>query len=1533
MASAWGTNVVRISDATWDGMQETTATLGLGSGPTWDNYESAWYDQGASGLYSYDDGASWEPKRPTYTPPPVSTAGALASLENQPGSYSLTGSGFNNFNINTLTPPDAETDGLGHWWDSSVQAWRNDDGSLYDPLQSAPPPVSTQGALDYLDTFPSNRASFADYDLANQGDPALSPGFEPQYGQPWSANAAPPEAGGGGLMQGFTNALGDLAEPFTLPYQAANALADRYTGTTQGERLNSNVSGNQIADIASGGKVDLWDLPYGAGYVTDMLNPATLLTAGLGPSVPLIGSTFGGSFGARLAGEIGVGALGYAGMEAGAKYAPEVIPNYEIPQLPEQITDMPIPGLMFGDKAIDAVNYFGKDEGQALLGAGAGALAGGLAGVGVAKALTSDTATGLAKALHSGESGAMKLGSAADDAGEALAGVAAKQGLPPLAPVQSLAQAVDDAPIGFGGADAVLKLKEDTIPRPGKIGQAIADLPGGSKVLGAFDPSRDMDRTVYVASLGQQAANADLATRFAATRGEMVKLIDEAFTPAPKYVGPDVNPIKGKFIDIAENPQDYVLDSRQKSILSQIEARDVTNVQLARSQYGVDIGLKKPATGGIYVPRVNANEDLVQQGIRTEQALASPKIAKERVWETARDRMVSDPAFLPETDIHKLFTIHDNAIAKAAGDSTFTRGVGGKSRMEVIEEIRPGLKETRERAASRLKSVRNQMDTALGKENRLAAKERTTLAQQRRIEDRMAPLEARIAELEAAGEFGPELSYLSGEARELRLQLAAASRVITGTPKQPGTAARMGMTDAKIRYLMGELDTAQDDLTRLAGQYKNINIPDRSGYTLSQQTYKYHPAEITNDIAKLKQDSLGPMDKAFTVAETSRQTALGADISPVTIQGQMNVWRDPVSAVIGMAKMAKDIVSGNGTGLARLAREEPEMVSRFVQAKGRALGSHMDEFGTDKSLIARIPKVGPAFTKANDAMFDGIARLEYEAWKNTTALIKKLNPSVSDDAIDYGVANALSKSVPSLNPAERGVSGARNKLERMFATSVSFATSPPLLMKDAASAVVKLGTGKPPAIKEQVALAHLFSIAATTTTASALSAGIYAQQNGLDVEAEIRKALNPANKEFMAIKLPNGMRIPIGGPFRSFVKAVTPIDRDGNLKQPDIYGWAENRIAPLPGAGLDLLQNADFEGNTLLKGSPLERTGRGIEYILEQAFLPITAGQVPAGIRQGKGAGEIVQDVISQGSGTNAQPPSVYDARDRTLANDASFEQYRIPNTTGPLTWDNLGALGRAEYVKKYGGIDPTSENARQSADMSAELLERQTASDTARTEGTLSPEQWRRDYTDRKTERYFRNDEIWKGTDFTPGADKVLNAYYAAIDAAEGPDGKVDWEKMDAYVAGLSEGDRKWIADNTGLVKISTPATEAFDKEYRKVKDSGWFDREDETWSGIAGTLGLPYQHYDDWAKAKREQAYSTLGVTTEDQKVAYSAEVEKFVNQDPIAKAMTERSAAWRKEYAIHNPEAAFIAWKYGYWGQPPAEVRNYIRGALGK
>jgi hypothetical protein len=345
--------------------------------PYFNENVGAWDDQ--LGHFSYDGGATWGAARSyAAAPAPVSTAGAMESLGN---TYSLSGPAFDDFNIGTLTPePDIPV------WDEATQGYRDKWGNYsYDggvtwgsPRYYAPPPVSTAGALAQLPEGPTDRASFIDYEGANAGNPFDAPGFE----SPWMPPAMQDNGDGGGLWGGFKNALGNIAEVGTVPYQLANEVADRLTGSTEQERWESNVSGNQFADLVTGGRADLEDLPYGLGYATDAaLAPATWLTAGVGPSVPVLGSTFSGNVGKRLAGEIAVGAAGIKGSEMGAEYAPEVIPNFSVPNIDAEILGRDV---LLGDEAL---NFLGSDAGQSVAGGIAGGLLGGVGAYGGLKGL------------------------------------------------------------------------------------------------------------------------------------------------------------------------------------------------------------------------------------------------------------------------------------------------------------------------------------------------------------------------------------------------------------------------------------------------------------------------------------------------------------------------------------------------------------------------------------------------------------------------------------------------------------------------------------------------------------------------------------------------------------------------------------------------------------------------------------------------------------------------------------------------------------------------------------------------------------------------------------------------------------------------------------------------------------------------------------------------------------------------------------------------------------------------------------------
>lgn len=264
------------------------------------------------------------------------------------------------------TYPERISDGLGHYWDSAVQDWRNEnDGSLYNPAQSyAQPQDEYFGNFDANDaynsggvglpTFPTSpsRAQFQDFDLAPPPPPTraqfLDFDLAPPVEEPsWNELAMEGQFTGGFNPGSFFGGIGDVAQDIyasdfvqrnpmfgsditavpqtdgpglTLQNRAQTVTEDVMSGNEFTRDVTRNVFGNEI---------DPGQLPYNLDKLTDVgLAPATWLTAGLGPSVPVIGSTFGGSFGTRLLGETAVGTAGLLGSEAATSDVAESIPGF-----------------------------------------------------------------------------------------------------------------------------------------------------------------------------------------------------------------------------------------------------------------------------------------------------------------------------------------------------------------------------------------------------------------------------------------------------------------------------------------------------------------------------------------------------------------------------------------------------------------------------------------------------------------------------------------------------------------------------------------------------------------------------------------------------------------------------------------------------------------------------------------------------------------------------------------------------------------------------------------------------------------------------------------------------------------------------------------------------------------------------------------------------------------------------------------------------------------------------------------------------
>src|SRR5690606_20454010 len=133
------------------------------------------------------------------------------------------------------------------------------------------------------------------------------------------------------------------------------------------------------------------------------------------------------------------------------------------------------------------------------------------------------------------------------------------------------------------------------------------------------------------------------------------------------------------------------------------------------------------------------------------------------------------------------------------------------------------------------------------------------------------------------------------------------------------------------------------------------------------------------------------------------------------------------------------------------------------------------------------------------------------------------------------------------------------RLERLPFISSSYRYAPPLVAKDITTAAGKLAiasvkqAGNPKAAwqsldgREQLALLRGVTMATTWMGASVASAVASADARNQNPVDAIKDVLNPVSGKFGSIMLGDKGQIGIGGPFRSFLRAMAPAYVGGKL--------------------------------------------------------------------------------------------------------------------------------------------------------------------------------------------------------------------------------------------------------------------------------------------------------------------------------------------------------------------------------------------------
>ncbi len=791
---------------------------------------------------------------------------------------------------------------------------------------------------------------------------------------------------------------------------------------------------------------------------------------------------------------------------------------------------------------------------------------------------------------------------------------------------------------GTSGAQQVLGFKEETLLKPGRATQ----FPGVKQAASGLNPSVSTERNILVSYNARQAAAASLETEFAAARqsplDELTTLLRD---DPPRYVGPDDNPFKNTLKDWGDNPEFYDLAERHIAAAAGYDAVGNRTLARASGEFGVKVDPFPVKEGGFFSPTVATKESLddalkkVSEGYTSASVTGKGARTKTRVFEGAYQRWQNNPGFRAETNLDELTGLHDRALSKLAGDETFNLGAGGKTRVEVVDLTHPGLREAKESTTRKMTNLRSRIDTAIRqiRQSGTASTRLDTAVTQ--AEKRARPILDRIDDL--GEEFGPELSFLSGEARQITAR-AEALRNIAGKTRGKGAASA-----ARLKELQAEVRKLEPELEKLRKGYAAANLEP---FVLNRKTFRFHQPEQSAAIDSILQTKLNIGQGFADAIDEVRLTAFAADVSPLTIQGMLGGLSHPLTTATNSRNIVRAL--WNPDELLKIATREPELVERFTVATGRPFGEVGPEFvqrfkGVER---ARIPftQLRPGHA-LNRRLMAAVEEIRYSAWKTDQDLLRKLNPGMTQNVADSESANFLSKMIPALNPAETGRSVLRARFERIPIISTSFLASPVALTKDMASGLAKLGasTKLSPLARwqalsgrEQLAIMRGLNLAGSL---SALTVGSYVA-SGFSPEEAVKKALDPTgnNPRFLSIAIGGDRFIPIGGPARSFIRGLIP-EKAGTIAGVPIYTpftntkkWILGKATPAIKAPIDLARNEDFFGGKIATGSFPENILRAVWYGAN-SVLPLTVAEPSEAIRRGEIEPTDIGEIAIRGGG------------------------------------------------------------------------------------------------------------------------------------------------------------------------------------------------------------------------------------------------------------------------------------------------------------
>lgn len=530
-----------------------------------------------------------------------------------------------------------------------------------------------------------------------------------------------------------------------------------------------------------------------------------------------------------------------------------------------------------------------------------------------------------------------------------------------------------------------------------------------------------------------------------------------------------------------------------------------------------------------------------------------------------------------------------------------------------------------------------------------------------------------------------------------------------------------------------------------------------------------------------------------------------ADFSVLGQQLLANIQLSAPSLVIGMVNR---ILSAAHLGADTLGAERslPKAIAYQLDGVAQGVRTGMTDIDKGRSILSRIPKVGPMVDAPLMAMADKMTDLQFGKIMTTVRnlnyegnlVLAKLagadinNPRVRAEAASFANANS--------SFAELAQTSGRKSGERAF-----FLT--PTMRRAQVKRITNVVGGLGDIARIHDPVARTKAVLATATVASwgvtmlAFGKALHDYFGAEGSEFE----MDPTKPGFGNLTAANGIIYNVF-PQEQVAKAVARSIRA--VSEEDWKGLAEewgklgvSSASP----GLRPILASFGVGYDPERGYQWGDYGEGMDWgdrVRSALPLPPVTAELAGGERD------------PQMLATNAAGVTSY----REGASQELARKYKAD--TGRDLWDDRqGTREEQAQLKAWIAANPERQSLDDEAlqdqvdkgnegaarvqrgkEITADFTQKQTVDDAALNTGELDPATWRENRKLRQAELRGARDEVYAGIEDKPARDAV-DSYYQEIEDATAPNGTdVDWDRVDAWVASQPKQAQDDIAKYTGL-------------------------------------------------------------------------------------------------------------------------------------